>query len=235
MSESPHGIDPKACLDEYIYGSGKSKGRNPNERYASFDYCYGYFCSFYRSGNVADIANDAKLQTSCLQLGLYLASWGMMRGSSFLLERSVSYLKTLIVDISSMDPTLWKIDVDDYNTDSIALLLDCRRRIKDALGRRYNPSDTLVTKVMLGVFANVPAFDTYVTKSLEVHTMNKKSLLKVKKLYEANRDIFDTYQIYTYDFSTNEQTDLMYTKAKLVDMCCFIDGRSRSGTRATRV
>jgi hypothetical protein len=37
---------------------------------------------------------------SCLQIGFYLASWGMMRGSSFLLEKSVRNFSNLIIAIS---------------------------------------------------------------------------------------------------------------------------------------
>ena len=29
------------------------EGRNPNERYASFDYCFNYFQSFRESGNIS--------------------------------------------------------------------------------------------------------------------------------------------------------------------------------------
>ncbi len=54
---------------------------NPDDRYTSFDYCYNYF----RTTN--DLNQD--IEKSCLVLGFYLASWGMFRGSSFLLQHSI--------------------------------------------------------------------------------------------------------------------------------------------------
>lgn len=56
--------------------------RKPELRYASYDYCFNYFQSFYNNGTVVELASEANLQMSCLQLGFYLASWGMLRGSS---------------------------------------------------------------------------------------------------------------------------------------------------------
>lgn len=152
----------------------------------------------------------------------------MLRGSSFLLERSPAHLKQLVIAISKMNPRLWEIDVDDYNDETISLLLDCRWQIIEALGAHYKPSDTLVTKIMLGVFANIPAYDHYFRKSLGVHTVNKNSLLKIRSFYEANHAELDSYKVYTYDFLTGGETNLAYTKAKLIDMCGFIDGILRS-------
>ncbi len=54
----------------------------PDHRNSSFDYCYNYF----RSNNAEAILRDK--EKSCAILGFYLASWGMMRGSSFLLQKS---------------------------------------------------------------------------------------------------------------------------------------------------
>jgi len=154
-----------------------------------------------------------------------LASWGMMRGSSFLLEKSVKNYKNLIVVISKMNPKLWEIDIDEYDNDNINLLLNCKQQIIGGLGKENKPSDTLATKIMLGVFANIPAYDQYFRKSLKLYSLNKKSLLKIKKFYEENKEIFDSFKIHTFDFLTSQETDIIYPKAKLVDMCGFVDGR----------
>ena len=215
----------KEAMDQFLHGSGKNQGKKPDERYASFDFCYNYFYSFYREKRLPELANDKNLQTSCLQLGFYLASWGMMRGSSFLLEKSVRNFRDLITCISKMDSQLWEIDVDNYNDDNIGCLLDCKTQIISSLGEENNPSDILISKIMLGVFANVPAFDTYFRKSLKVYSFNKKSLLKIKDVYEDNKSVFDSYQIHTFDFLSSKETDIVYTKAKLIDMCGFMDGQ----------
>ena len=193
-------MDVKKSINQFLEGNGKNKGRKPDERYASFDFCYNYFYSFYKRNKLNELADEKNLQMSCLQLGFYLASWGMMRGSSFLLEKSVKNYKNLIVAISKMNPKLWEIDVDKYNEENIKLLLNCKQQIIEVLGKQNKPSDTLVTKIMLGVFANIPAYDQYFRKSLRLHSVNKKSLLKIKNFYEENKETFDSYKIHTFDF-----------------------------------
>jgi len=218
-------MDVKKSINQFLEGNGKNKGRKPDERYASFDFCYNYFYSFYKRNKLNELADEKNLQMSCLQLGFYLASWGMMRGSSFLLEKSVKNYKNLIVAISKMNPKLWEIDVDKYNEENIKLLLNCKQQIIEVLGKQNKPSDTLVTKIMLGVFANIPAYDQYFRKSLRLHSVNKKSLLKIKNFYEENKETFDSYKIHTFDFLISKETDIIYTKAKLIDMCGFMDGQ----------
>lgn len=220
-------------LDRFLKGDGKNKGRKPDERYASFDFCYNYFYSFYKENKLSELADEKNLQASCLQIGFYLASWGMMRGSSFLLEKSARNYKKMIIEISKMEPELWEIDVGNYNKENISLLLCCKKKIVSALGadeKGYKPSDTLITKIMLGVFANVPAFDQYFRKGLGVHSFNEKNLVKIQKFYEKNINVFDSYKVHTFDFLTAKETDLIYTKAKLIDMWGFMKGGTMIGS-----
>lgn len=223
-------MDIKKSINQFLEGQGKNKGRKPDERYASFDFCYNYFYSFYKENKLSELANDRNLQTSCLQLSFYLASWGMMRGSSFLLEKSARNYRNLIIAISKMNPKLWEIDVDDYNEENISLLLNCKQDIIEALGKDNAKTwNKLVTKVMLGVFANVPAYDDNFKKFLKKNnycqTFNKTSLNQIKIFYEENKEIFDSFEIHTFDFLTSKETDTIYTKAKLIDMCGFMDGQ----------
>ena len=124
-----------------------------------------------------------------------------------------------------MNPKLWEIDVDKYDEDNINLLLNCKQQIIEVFGKENKPSDTLVTKIMLGVFANIPAYDQYFRKSLNLCSLNKKSLLKIKKFYEESKETFDSFKIHTFDFLTSQETDIIYPKAKLIDMCGFMAGQ----------
>lgn len=54
--------------------------RDPNGRYHSWEYCYSAFFNA-RKIEIPDI------DYLSLQLSFYLASWGMYRGSSFLLQK----------------------------------------------------------------------------------------------------------------------------------------------------
>lgn len=223
-------MDAKKSINQFLEGNGKNRGRKPNERYASFDFCYNYFYSFYKENRLSELANGQNLQTSCLQIGFYLASWGMMRGSSFLLEKSVKNFTDLIIAISKMDRKRWEIDVEDYNGKNISILLNCKQEIIKALGKnKTKTSDTLVTKIMLGVFANIPAYDgnfkNFMKKNNYCQTFNQTSLNQIKMFYIKNKKIFDSFKIHTFDFLTSKETNIIYTKAKLIDMCGFIEGQ----------
>ena len=47
------------------------------KRHVSYDFCYNYFQSFKNKEEIKD-----NMELSCLQLGFYLASWGLYRGSN---------------------------------------------------------------------------------------------------------------------------------------------------------
>jgi hypothetical protein len=90
-------------------------------------------------------------------------------------------------------------------------------------------STTLVTKVMLGVFGNVPALDDNFCKGFGFSKYFSKPLLrKISDYYQTNKEEFDRYRIKTIDFSTGMETDRYYTRAKLIDMVGFIEGLKMS-------
>ncbi|MHA1973027.1 MAG: hypothetical protein ACTSW1_08545 [Candidatus Hodarchaeales archaeon] len=219
-------IDIKENMKLFIEGEGKNKGRKPSERYASFDYCFNYFQSFRENGILSELCNKTNIEVSCLQLAFYLASWGMFRGSTFLLEKSYKYFEDTIYLISKYDKRIWSIDLDTYNDENIDILLEFKSRLKDVLNTERKPSDTLITKIMLGVYANTPAFDTLFGVGFGVKTFNKKSLRILSNFYQKHQSVIDSYKIYTIDFPTGTKTSRLYTKAKLIDMIGFIEGKS---------
>jgi hypothetical protein len=220
-------IDIKACIAEFMSGSksGKNKGRLPTERYASFDYCFNHFQSFRERGDVSSLATNENLTESCLHVAWYLASWGMLR-NSHLLEKSLRAYEPLIGGLASFNRRVWEIDVDQYDKQTIDCLLDCQAMIREKLrdGARV-PTDTLVTKVMLGVFGNVPAFDQYFRRGLRVGRMSSKSLIRIREFYDLNKELLDGYRIPTFDIATSGVTPRLYTKAKIIDMIGFVEGQ----------
>jgi hypothetical protein len=202
------------------------KDRNPELRYASFDYCFNYFKSFYENGKVEEIASQENLQMSCLQLGFYLASWGMLRGSTFLLQKSVKHFEALIKEVASMDTSLWEIDVDLYSSENIDIILTTKNRIRKQLGDKSEyASDTLISKIMLGVFGNVPAFDQNFCTGFGMNkSLIKNNLLALRDYYKDYRNEINGQKIRTIDFETGKETNRFYTKAKIIDMVGFIEG-----------
>ncbi len=73
----------------------------PDHRYSSFDYCYNYFFKIDSQQVNSDI------EKACAFLGFYLASWGMFRGSSFLLQKSYKYFIPVVKYISEIEPSIW--------------------------------------------------------------------------------------------------------------------------------
>jgi hypothetical protein len=212
--------------------------RLADRRYASYDFCYLYFQT--NKGNLG----GANMENSCMHLWSYLASWGMLRGSSALLQCSPSVLKELIKYFDDISHSIiWTVDVDTYAPESKEEILNVydgiakilKNSITKTLGteiKNIKVSVTLVTKIMLGVFGCVPAIDQYFYKTF--HGMYKgfgklgsKELDALENFYKKRKPEIDSFQIPVLDF-TGKNTNLQYKKAKIIDMYGFIDGFSNS-------
>src|ERR1700722_8790341 len=133
---------------------GKLSGE-ANHRYRSWEHCFRFFRTPH---------NEIRLQldVAALQLGFYLASWGMYRVSSFLLQCDYTVHKpTVEALISERFSALWELEIgaDPSDEKYVGLILQA----VDAVRSSYRPfgiaSDTLVTKVLLGTLACLPACD----------------------------------------------------------------------------
>jgi hypothetical protein len=200
-------------------------GDTAESRGKSFDYCYNYF---YRT---EDLLLDK--EKSCNILGMYLASWGMYRGSSFLLkEKSVRYLLRFIEPISKLKRKInpdEPIDVDTYNEKNMEVIENIYTELsKYTEGHEYN---TLVTKILLGVFGFVPAFDTYFKAGIKslpnckdsFNKLSRGCLGTIKQFYDNNKEDIDQIQkkSFTKCFEDGEPTKVNYTKAKIIDLYFF--------------
>lgn len=85
-------------------------------------------------------------------------------------------------------------------------------------------SDTLATKIMLGMFGNVPAFDSAFKLGFGVSTFGRTALGKIQRFYIENQDVIEKHRVPTLDFVSGEPTDRLYTHAKVIDMIFFIEG-----------
>jgi hypothetical protein len=196
--------------------------RKPNARYTSSDYCFNYFQSHHERGKLRDLLRGEALQLSCLHLGFYLASWGMLRGSSELLKRSVRTFIPLVHAIADAPAKIWEMDAHLYGDGSCPIVFETARQIEAALPD--GASDILVTKVMLGTFGCVPAFDTYFKKGFGVSTFGRKALKKVGEFYAANSKLVERNRVQTLEFDSGATTKRRYTRAKVIDMIFFVEG-----------
>ncbi|MCL4483086.1 MAG: hypothetical protein M1445_10865 [Bacteroidetes bacterium] len=215
---------------EPIVNEFKSQS-NLDDRYTSFDYCYNYF----RTTN--NLTQD--IEKSCLVLGFYLASWGMLR-NSFLLQKSIKHFEPTIRYIATLDKSVWEIDVDKYDEKNIQTIIKIYNDIKSLLIKKNNSDLTLITKVLLGVFGFIPAFDNYFGNSFRAisdgqcgfRKVNVKSLTFIKTFYESNKATIDklSSETFTTDFITEKKTTVNYPKAKIIDMYGFTAGQKKTTT-----
>lgn len=152
----------------------------------------------------------------------------MLRGSSFLLEKSARFYQPMIENIAYADRRLWDLDVDIYTDENISLLLEFEKTIAKSLCKERGLTDTLVTKIMLGVFGNVPAYDDFFRKGFGVHSFGFKTLRIIKRFYDDNKQEIDSVDIRTFDFISEKETNRHYSKAKIIDMVGFTEGQQKN-------
>jgi hypothetical protein len=196
--------------------------RKPTSRYASFDYCFNHFQTARERNELHTLVTGESLQLSCLHLGFYLASWGMLRGSTELLQRSVRTFVPVVEALVSAPTQLWHLDVDQYTDEAIAEILSFRSHLRKSL--HEGASDILVTKVLLGTMGCVPAFDTRFKRGFSVSTFGPKSLSKIAQFYRSHADVIESHREPTLDFESGLPTLRRYTRAKVIDMVFFIEG-----------
>ena len=231
-----------------------------SNRFASYDFCYGYF-----QQNKGRLSNN--MEHSCYVLFSYLASWGMLRGSSPLLQYSPVVLTELITHFDSIkDSPIWNLDVQDYaHADNIPIIMNEYKAIKKELAfvfcsvcdgateegnsiatgkantKKLVPTDTLVTKIMLGVFGVVPALDRYFQQAF--HTLypkisfskfSEEVLTSILNFYCSNQPILDSIKFPVIDFS-GKPTSLNYKVAKLIDMFGFMYSRELSKANSSTI
>jgi len=214
----------------------------PDSNDASFDYCFNYFQSFREANEVAALESAEHMEMACLQLGFYLASWGMYRGSAGLAERSSKYLTRIIKAVANADRKLWGVDADDYSPENIGLILrfwdklcrECKCDGATKTDETITMTDTLATKIMLGVFGCVPAFDSVFKIGcgrLGIQkTLNATSLQQIENFYRRYQTVIDECQHFTQVFGEKPNQRRPYTKAKLIDMAIFRAGELRQAS-----
>jgi hypothetical protein len=211
-------------IKEIISTYHQETTQDPHHRFKSWEHCYRFFSKHHQHLENEDLADQA-----CLQLAFYLASWGMLRGSSFLLFKDYKVHQYFIREV--VRNTAYKehfqmnqgefLDVGTLK-DMDKLIGDIRNVYQDNIsvlqGKavEVNVSDTLVTKIMLGVFGNVPAYDRYFKMGVALFSLNQqlnaRSLEELADFYNEHIDKFDACR------KLLDSQDIHYTPMKLVDM-----------------
>lgn len=168
-------------------------------RYKSWDNCHKSF----RVSTQTDI--------HVLELAFYLASWGMYRGSSGLLQKNHLIHKGAVDILFSNEGQ--KLKCNSKNEIAKSNIKDILN-IKDKLANHYksiqfikgadnpkpiSPTDTLLSKILLGTLGCVPAYDRYFIdglkeKKIKNTTFNETSLYELFDLIDRNKTELDNAQ-----------------------------------------
>lgn len=248
MGDFKHAVkDIDTYINKYHTGPQIEPVYASRQRFASYDFCHSYFLRNRDS-------LSSKMEESCIYLWSFLGSWGMLRGSSVLFkENSPASLRNVVQCIADTPKEVWDIDVEQYGDEKCRQqIIDLYNFIKKALTkgsscvdcqgnditRFENPSRALITKIMMGVFGIIPAFDTffsglfgslYPQKGFHSGNFSHKCLLAIYDFYLQNKEQLDSIKIAVIDFDGKPIEGIYYKKAKLIDMYGFTRGVVNAG------
>ena len=199
-------------------------GKRPYHSNLSWENCYKFFLENHDEIVKADEKSNL-LEIAALQLGFYLASWGMYRGSAFIRRYDHNVFKKLIIKLLTDCKNLWNKDVkweDLEKANNIISKYFSELKINDSSknNEKYKnkPSQTLITKILMGIFGCVPAYDRYVLRAL------KEIGLKQTYSNESYEELVEWWDKQKYNENVLE-TNLIYLKMKLADVYLWCEGK----------
>lgn len=175
----------------------------PFNRYNSWNHCYEAFGT----------KNDSKILS--LNLGFYLASWGMYRGSGKLLQKDY-LIHEGAVEILGGFKNLKCTRAREIQMSDIDTLLNLISQLRTYYsGFDIRPTDTLISKIILGTLGCLPAFDRFFcdgvkSDSLEFRSLSKRSIENLFSFKEEKYAYLRQIQ--------NRHPDNYYPYMKLIDM-----------------
>ena len=215
-----HQIQGESDIKEKVLTYYNETIKDENGRYKSWEHCHSYFLKNRKN------VNKEIIDVMCLHLAFYLASWGMYRGSSFLLQKDYRVHYDVVKEIlNERYNSLWNIDCEGLTKENnLNLIFEISEKIREIyIGKRKNldgledVSEILISKILMGTFGCVPAFDRFLKsgiklKNVGIQKYNKKSLMELVYFYKTNEQDFNECRIEI------NQNGVEYPEMKLVDM-----------------
>ena len=188
---------------------------------------------------------DEKIQEFlCLHLSFYLASWGMYRGNTLIRQFDYTiHADVLAILFMPQYKSLWEPTVENANPQLIAELC-CRigHVYKRARAKRLEenptlnllePTTTLITKILMGTMACIPAYDRYFALGIGTYIKNRRSTGKTlicktinfNPTNQINKQKLTASVLFLKDFWTKINTRYtQYPQMKLIDMYFWEQG-----------
>ena len=179
----------------------KYQNGGPNTRYKSWEWCHYQFLNLKDKYLVSSSEQQNEIADFlALHLGFYLASWGMYRGSSYLLQRDYkTHIPVVKMILNKKYKILWDYKPSKKNISSAYNLLfkddeGIYWQIKNSYSK-YDAdcsdfsSETLVSKILLGTFCCVPAFDRYLKSGIGYFNKKQKQINDKSKKYLLSQSL----------------------------------------------
>lgn len=217
--KSMEAIDELISAAQTFYDDARA---NENGRSRSWEHCYRVF---------RDARTDSSPDYDYLSLNLafYLASWGMYRGSSFLLQKDYKVLSPIVEKVLKPEyDCLFGIACADLRESEVQGSLEKLNKyiaahfgpIRDEVaGRKVvsSVSPVLITKILMGTLGCVPAYDRFFVDGIKKYKVTTQeytpeSVRRLVDFYEEHNDRLEEAR------RGMRVGDLIYPQMKLLDM-----------------
>ena len=212
-------IDELISAAQTFYDDARA---NENGRSRSWEHCYRVF----RDARTAPSPDYDYLS---LHLAFYLASWGMYRGSSFLLQKDYKVLLPIVEKVLKPEyDCLFGVACADLRQPGVQDRFEKLRKFIDGhfdpirekvAGRKVTTpvSPVLITKILMGTLGCVPAYDRFfqdgvATYKVTTREYSPESVCRLVDFYEAHNDRLEDAR------RGMRVGDLTYPQMKLLDM-----------------
>lgn len=216
-----------------------------NSRALSWEHCIAQFAPVFEDLNDGKIKyekiSDEKIDSLSLHLGFFLASWGMMRGSTDLLQYDYK-VHIPAVKIIVKYHSLYGLDLDalcEQKAEFENFCKEIKASYKERKERPFNNvTNTLASKIIMGTFGITPAYDDFVTTAIREYnnrdennkitvTFGVKSLQELSEHFSAHfKNEVDGLlrELQKADTSADSESKY-YTRAKVIDMLLWNVGK----------
>lgn len=197
----------------------------------SWEHCYVFFKNHKKFNN-----NEKLLDLASLHLGFFLASWGMLRGSSFLLQKDYKFYIPIVKTLT--DPKydrLWNINfLNKPKEQDIDLLFQLKDDLEEKVKKnnildednKKHQLDLIVTKIIMATMGCIPAYDRYFKNGLKKKiktsdNFNKNSFKNLLGLVNIDNEL---KKICNNESCLIQGTNIKYPPMKLLDLHFWLLG-----------
>lgn len=215
-------ITSESVKDEILKSQKKRFHRNK-----SWEHCYIFFRKYKHIYNDKELTDKA-----ALHLGFFLASFGMLRGSSFLIKRDYKfYIPIINILFKNNYGQLWSVE-EIPNEEQIELIFCLKQELEkeiENLNRSMadnvvHQTDMIISKIMMGTIGLVPGYDRFFIKGVKKEGHNLKfSKESFRELINMIKDRADLKNV--WDIKVNiKESEYKYPPFKLVDIYFWLKG-----------